>query len=155
MAIERCVQCGTARRGDLQICVRCETPFAAAGDDADGPRPAAPSKIQTHGTMAAVVVLGVVLMGFLFAFSVRKVGPFTGEITGQRATADAVTLSVRVSNEGARSGHGNCRVRVVSEANVVRNAAPFLTQQIPGKGSITQEVVVPVADGKPTEIRCA
>lgn len=157
MAVERCAQCGTARRGDIQICVRCETPFrdAATDPDRDLQRPAAPSKIQTHGTVAAVVMIGVVLMGAMFAFSVRKVGPFTGRITGQRATGATVTLTVRVDNAGKRGGHGNCRVRALNQADIPTDVSPFLTGLIPGKGSITQEVTVATADGKPAEIRCA
>lgn len=157
MAVERCAQCGTARRGDLQVCVRCETPFrdGASDPDVDLQRPAAPSKIQTHGTMAAVVIVGVILMGVLFAFSVRKVGPFEGEITSQRATGATVTLSVRIANAGARAGHGNCRVRVRTQADVLTSVAPFFTRRIPGKGSIMQDVEVPTADGTPAEISCA
>jgi hypothetical protein len=156
MAVDRCARCGTARRGDLQVCVRCETPFvdAASDPDVDLQRPAAPSKIQTHGTMAVVVVVGVILMGLLFSFSVRRVGPFKGEITGQRSNGASVTVSVRVTNGGARGGHGNCRVRALKD-DVLTNVAPFLTRRIPAKGSITQDVEVPTADGTPAEISCA
>lgn len=141
----------------MQVCVRCETPFAEAGHDPDLDlqRPAAPSKIQTHGTMAVVVGIGIVLMGVLFSFSVRKVGPFNGEITGQRPNGAAVTVSVRVSNGGSRAGHGNCRVRVRGASGVVTNVSPFLTKAIPGKGAVTQDVDVSTADGMPTEISCA
>jgi hypothetical protein len=157
MAIERCPNCGTARRGDLQVCVRCETPFADASSDPDIDlqRPAAPSKVQTHGTVAAVVVLGVLLMGLAFSFSVRKVGPFMGEITGQRPNGSSVTVSVRVTNKGSRAGHGNCRVRARTQDNVLTNVAPFLTPRIPGKGSVTQDVDVAAADGRPDGISCA
>lgn len=157
MAVDRCPRCGTARRGDLQVCVRCETPFADATSDPDVDlqRPAAPSKIQTHGTMAAVVVIGVLLMGLAFSFSVRKVGPFKGEITARRANGATVTITVRVTNAGSRSGHGNCRVRALNQDNVLTNVAPFLTSSIPGKGAVTEEVEVPTADGNPAEISCA
>jgi hypothetical protein len=157
MAVERCPNCGTARRGDLQVCVRCETPFAdpSRDPDVDLQRPAAPSKVQTHGTMAAVVVIGVLLMGIAFSFSVRKVGPFKGEITAQRPNGASVTVSVRISNGGSRAGHGNCRVRALNQDNVLTNVAPFLTPRIPGKGALTQEVEVPVASGTPAGISCA
>lgn len=150
---ERCTQCGTARRGDMQVCVRCETPFSRDAD-IDLQRPAAPSKFQTHGTMAAGVVLGVVLMMFVFAFSVRDVGPFKGKITGQRASGASVTLSVQVTNDGDRTGHGNCRVRVLNQSDVLTNAAPFLTKAIPGNASIMQDVEVPTSAGRPAEIVC-
>lgn len=153
MATERCTQCGTARRGDMQVCVRCETPFSLDAD-IDVQRPAAPSKVQTHGTMAAGVVLGVVLMMFVFAFSVRDVGPFKGEITSQRASAASVTVTVRVSNDGDRAGHGNCRVRALNQSNVLTNVSPFLTKTIAGNTSISQDVEVPISAGRPAEIVC-
>lgn len=157
MAVERCARCGTARRGDLQVCVRCETPFAASSvdPDVDLQRPAAPSKLQTHGTIAAVIAFGVVLMGLVFAYSVRKVGPFTGEIVGQKPNGATVTVSVRVTNNGDRAGRGNCRVRVRAEADRARNVAPFMTERIPGNGSVTRDVDVPIADGRPAAITCA
>lgn len=158
MAVERCRRCGTARRGDLQVCVRCETPFAASDDDldVDVQRPAAPSTIQTHGTMAAMVVLGVVALGVALAFSVRKVGPFEAAITGHRpaATAGTVTVTVVVNNEGSRAGRGNCRVQVTNTKGIRKNVSPFFTVRIPGNGSITQDVDVPTLDGEPTDVIC-
>lgn len=158
MAVERCRRCGTARRGDLQVCVRCETPFARPDDDPDVDlqRPAAPSTMQTHGTMAAMVVLGVVLLGVVLAFTVRKVGPFEGTITGRRpaATAGTVTVTVVVSNEGSRAGRGNCRVQVTNAKGIRKPVSPFFTVRIPGNGSITQEVDVPTVDGQPTDVIC-
>ena len=155
MASERCTQCGTARRGDLQVCVKCEAPFAAQDPDIDLQRPAAPSKVQTHGTMAVAVVLGVVLMGVLFAFSVRDVGPFTGQITGQRLSGAATMVSVRIDNAGDRGGKGNCRLRVLNQSGVLTNGDTFLTETIPGKGSVTQDVSVAQADGKPSAVICS
>lgn len=157
MAVERCAHCGTARRGDLQVCVRCEQPFgtAAVDPDVDLQRPAAPSKTQTHGTMAAAVVVGVILMAVLLAFSVRRVGPYEGRILGTRPTADAVTVSVQIDNKGERAGHGNCRVRVRTASGIVTNSKTFLTERIAGKGMITQDVVVPTADGTPVDVACA
>ncbi|MEO6712033.1 MAG: hypothetical protein ABIM89_01230 [Mycobacteriales bacterium] len=156
MAVDRCTRCGTARRGDLQVCVRCETPFAdgVTDLDADVQRPAAPSVIQTHGTMAAVVVVGVVLMGLIFSFSVRKVGPFKGEILSQRPNGAGVTLTVRVSNAGERAGRGNCRVKVSTSGGRVTNVAPFITQRIAANGTVTQDVEVPTEDGAPAEVTC-
>ena len=135
--------------------MRCETPFDAAPDlDVDIQRPAAPSKLQTHGTMAAVVVLGVAVMGLLFWLSIRDVGPFTGTITAQQANGDTVTVTVQVANEGERGGRGNCRIRARKANGVVANVAPFVTDEIPGQGSVTSTVDVPVAEGVPAEVSC-
>jgi hypothetical protein len=141
----------------MQVCVRCETPFtdASADPDIDLQRPAAPSRVQTHGTMAAVVVAGVVAMGLLFAFSVRHVGPFKGVIVATRGSGATVTVTARVTNAGSRSGRGNCRVRVKGDGDRLTNVAPFLTVKIPAKGSVTQDVQVPTTDGLPAEISCS
>jgi hypothetical protein len=160
MAVERCGRCGTARRGDLQICVRCETPFGTPdGDpDVDIQRPAAPSTMQTHGTMAAMLVVGVVLFGVVLAFSGRDVGPFTARITGQRpaAAANTVTVTIEVTNEGDRAGRGNCRVQVRSANNIASTARTFLTERrIPGNASVTQDVDVSTADGQPADVACS
>ena len=135
--------------------MRCETPFDDSTDpDLDIQRPAAPSKLQTHGTMAAVVVLGVAVMALLFWLSIRDVGPFTGTITSQQANGEAVTVTVQVANEGERAGRGNCRIRARKTNGVVANVAPFVTERIPGQGSVTRTVDVPVTDGVPAEVSC-
>ena len=155
MPVERCSRCGTARRGDMQVCVRCETPFDQPADpDVDIPRPAAPSKLQTHGTMAAVVVLGVFLMGILFALSVRDVGPFTGTLTTAQGGPPNITVTVEVENEGERAGRANCRIRSRKANGVLVAAAPFITERIPGNGTVTQTVVVPGDTGAPAEVIC-
>jgi hypothetical protein len=158
MAVERCARCGTARRGDLQVCVRCETPFARAdGDpDIDIQRPAAPSTVQTHGTMAAMLVLGVVILGIVLALSVRNVGPFDAQISTTRpAGTGQVAVTVTVSNHGSRPGRGNCRVEVTGEDGIHSIVAPFTTAKIPGKGSVTQEVAVETDKGQPTAVTCS
>jgi hypothetical protein len=155
MPVQRCKRCGTARRGDLQVCVRCETPFDDATDpDLDIQRPAAPSKLQTHGTMAAVVVIGVALMGVFFGLSVRNVGPFKATITAQQPRGDNVTVTVNVANKGERAGRGNCRVRVRKANGVVVAVEPFVTERIPGKKAVTRTVDVPVSSGVPAEVTC-
>jgi hypothetical protein len=158
MAVERCSRCGTARRGDLQVCVRCETPFVSPGDpDVDMQRPAAPSTFQTHGTMGLMVVLGVILFGVLLAFTGRDVGPFKGEILGQpaAASADTVTVTVRITNTGERAGRGNCRVGVVNSGGVKRVESQFLTAKMAGGASVTQQVTVRTVNGRPAEVTCS
>jgi hypothetical protein len=139
----------------MQVCVRCETPFDRPADpDVDIQRPAAPSKLQTHGTMAAVVVLGVFLMGVIFAFSVRDVGPFKATITGQQQSGETVAVIVQVDNEGERAGRGNCRVRSRKDNGVLAAATPFVTDRIPGGASVTQTVEVAASIGVPAEVIC-
>jgi len=114
--------------------------------------------MQTHGTMAAMLVVGVVLFGVVLAFSGRDVGPFTARITGQRpaAAANTVTVTIEVTNEGDRAGRGNCRVQVRSANNIASTARTFLTERrIPGNASVTQDVDVSTADGQPADVACS
>jgi hypothetical protein len=113
--------------------------------------------MQTHGTMAAILVLGVVLLGVVLAFSGRDVGPFTARITGQRpAAAGSVTLTIEVTNEGDRAGRGNCRVQVRNAGNIAQTVRTFLTERrIPGNASVTQDVDVSISHGRPADVSCA
>lgn len=159
MPVERCTRCGTARRGDLQVCVRCEQPFAGASDpDVDMQRPAAPSTFQTHGTMGLMIVIGVVILGAFLAFSSRDVGPFKGTIVGDVKPSTKighVLVTVTVTNAGERAGRGNCHVAVVNQGGIARPESAFLTPKIPGGGSVQQDVDVPTANGSPSEVRCS
>jgi hypothetical protein len=157
MPIERCPRCGTPRRGDLQVCVRCEQPFAS-GEDVDLalPRPAAPSPTQSHGTVMVAVLCGFVLLAFLLWLSVRGVGPFEARVIGSKpAGAEKVAVTVEVSNKGSKAGHGKCRVERLSEFGDRGQDFQFLSNRVPPKSSITQVVDVDIRAGEKTgQVSC-
>ncbi len=151
--VERCARCGTPRRGDLQVCVRCETPFAAAGDDDVElalPRPAAPSPTQSHGTVFAGVLLGFVVLAILLWLSVRDVGPFRGEIVSTTRVGDNAQVTVKITNEGGKPGHGKCRIERVAQTGDQQPQFQFLSERVPAKQSITQTVEVELLPGSRT-----
>jgi hypothetical protein len=153
MPPERCPRCGTARRGDLQVCVRCETSF----DDVDLalPRPAAPSPSQSHGTVMVALVAGFVLMAFLLWLSVRGVGPFTARVVSAVPAGDQISVTVTVTNEGSKAGHGKCRIGRVTTGGDLTSEYQFLSARVAPHSTITQTVEVPHQDGvNVTQVAC-
>ncbi|HVF03679.1 MAG TPA: hypothetical protein VNA20_02455 [Frankiaceae bacterium] len=141
--VERCARCGTPRRGDLQVCVQCEAPFEAAGEDVDLalPRPAAPSPTQTHGTVMAAVLLGFVGLAFLLWLSVRGVGPFPASVVEvARVGETRVRVTVQVTNDGTKAGHGKCRIERLTETGNQEEPFQFLSQRVRPKETVTQTV---------------
>lgn len=147
--LERCPRCGTPRRGDLQVCVRCETPFAAldaTGEDIDLalPRPAAPSPSQSHGTVMLALLGGFVALAFLLWLSVRGVGPFTATVVSSEQLADKAMVTISVTNEGSKPGHGKCRIERLSKSGDQQPPYQFLSRRVPGNATITETVEVPL-----------
>jgi uncharacterized protein (DUF58 family) len=155
--VERCPRCGTPRRGDLQVCVRCETPFSAAesSDAADAldaalPRPAAPSPTQSHGTLMALLLLGFVILAVLLWLSVRDVGPFRGTVVSTEKVGNVARVTVSISNEGGKPGHGKCRIERLSDTNDAQPPHQFLSQRVPANGTVTETVEVQLLPGHRT-----
>lgn len=157
MVVERCAQCGTNRRGDLQVCVRCETPFPADGAaevapvvdvDAALSRPAAPSPTQSHGTMFFAVVCGFVLLAVLLKLSIRGIGPFEVALVETRPAGDTLLVTLDITNTGERAGRANCRIPLRDAAGIAQPAKVALTQrQIPPGETLREVVTLTVADG--------
>ncbi len=150
--VERCPRCGTPRRGDLQVCVRCETPFEASSDEIEAalPRPAAPSPTQSHGTVMAALLLGFVILALLLWLSVRDVGPFRASVVETTKVGNVARVTVSITNEGGKAGHGKCRIERLSETNDAQPPHQFLSKRVPGNGSITEVVEVELAQGHRT-----
>ncbi len=150
MPLERCPRCGTPRRGDLQVCVRCEAPFdEVTADDVDLalPRPAAPSPTQSHGTVMAGLLAGFVVLAILLWLSVRGVGPFKATVLGTEVVGDKARITVAIANDGRKAGHGKCRV----ERFIGTDPQPdflFLSGRVPAHRTITETVEVPLPSGQ-------
>jgi len=157
MAVQRCARCGTARRADLQVCLRCETPYAdpappgdVAADldiDATRPRPAAPSSTQSHGTVFLGVLVGFVLLAVLLRLSIAGVGPFRVQIVESRSVGTQLEVTLRITNDGDRAGRANCRIPLADEADVVQPPHTLLTQRIDPDETVTQVLTVTVREG--------
>lgn len=159
MPIERCPRCGTPRRADVQVCVRCEHVFAEAGSGGEGagddldlalPRPAAPSPTQSHGTVMVAVLSGFVLLAFLLWLSVRGVGPFEARVLETKPAGAKTAVTVEVSNKGSKAGHGKCRIERLTEFGDRGQDFQFLSPRVPAGQTITHTVEVDVEAGERT-----
>lgn len=95
-------------------CFRCgkETPPGVSLCDADNPgRVKAPSATQLHATILVGVVVGFILLGFLFRFAVDQGGPYGAVILGRSVLPDgAVKVAVTVTNSGDTESVATCRI---------------------------------------------
>ena len=132
--------------------MRCETPFEPAGDDVDLalPRPAAPSPTQSHGTVMVAVLAGFVLLAFLLWLSVRGVGPFRATIVRTERVGDTTQVTVSITNEGRKAGHGKCRIERLTVTGNGQAQFQFMSQRVKPGETVTQTVDVPLDPGSRT-----
>lgn len=111
------------------------------------PRPAAPSPTQSHGTVMVALLAGFVGLAFLLWLSVRGVGPFTATVVSTSEQGTNALVTVTIANEGTKGGHGKCRVERLRGVDQ-QPAYQFLSKRVPGNGTITETVTVPLAEGE-------
>lgn len=154
MAVERCPQCGTARQGNVQVCLRCEATFSTEPVDALALKGASPT--QSHGSILLGVVAGFLLLGVLLWFSVRDVGPFTGAIQQITPGRGEVVITVLVTNEGDRTGRGTCTVGVQDAAGTLQRTQAFTSKRIEPGTSVVETIRLETKDGETAQpaVRC-
>ncbi len=133
--------------------MQCETPFETAGsDDVDLalPRPAAPSPTQSHGTVMVAVLSGFVVLAVLLWLSVRGVGPFRATIVDSTRVGDNARVTLTITNEGSKPGHGKCRIERISGTGDQQPQFQFLSERVPPKTTVTQTVEVELLPGSST-----
>ena len=118
------------------------------------PRPAAPSPTQSHGTVMAALLVGFVGLAFLLWLSVRGVGPFTATVVSTTYEGRTAQVTVSVTNEGSKGGHGKCRIERLTGIDQ-QPSHQFLSERVPGGGTITQTVAVSLAaDERIGQVAC-
>jgi hypothetical protein len=124
----------------------------ASPDDIDLalPRPAAPSPSQSHGTVMVAVLSGFVVLAVLLWLSVRGVGPFTASIVSTRPAQGGAAVTVSVTNEGSKAGHGKCRIQRVNATGDQQGDYQFLSDRVAPHATITQTVTVTLGEGVTT-----
>jgi hypothetical protein len=139
------------------VCVRCETAFDAAADDVELalPRPAAPSPTQSHGTVMVALLAGFVVLAFLLWLSVRSVGPFEAKVVSTTRVGDVAQVTLSITNEGRKAGHGRCRIERISDTGNQQPPFQFLSGRVPGNATITETVEVELApDERTGQVAC-
>jgi hypothetical protein len=135
-----CPRCQTPVQPGGKVCERCEQPV-------EGPsyvvrynpaRLPTPSPVQGHATVMVAVIAAVVLLVLGAWYAVQGVGPFRAEVLGQTAepAGGAVTVELRVSNQGDRKGRARCRITGVGPDGRLRSSEVQLSPVVPGHGSV-------------------
>ena len=128
-----CARCGDPVALDVGLCERCN-PL--------GLRDVASS--QVHGTVVVAVGLAIATLAIIARLAVNGIGPFTVEAGMTEATANgtAVTIDIRVRNEGRTTGSATCHVSdpldlglvntlVVYSPRIAGGATAAWTQEVP------------------------
>jgi ribosomal protein L40E len=139
-----CARCGAPVPLDVGLCERCN-PL--------GLRDAASS--QVHGTVFVAIGLAVVGLAIVAMLAVSGIGPFPAEVVAVRPDGDALSVSVRVTNEGTSLGSTTCRLSdPESEGG---KAALVLSPRIAAGATITFDSRVTEFGGdvRPLAVECS
>jgi hypothetical protein len=135
-----CPRCQTPVQPGGKVCERCEQPvegpsYVVRYNPAGLPTP---SPIQGHATVMVAVIAAVVLLVLGAWYALQGVGPFHAEVLRQTAepASGALTVELRVSNEGDRKGRARCRITGVGPDGRLRSSEVQLSPVVPGHGSV-------------------
>lgn len=139
----RCIKCGREVGPDQAICDVCNRAGMAT-----------PSATQYHGTIVVAIILGVVAMAIAASLSLRGVGPYGAEVVAFSPATAGYQVTLRVSNDGTRSGRARCevtaysataerlRVQSVVVGPIDGGTTATVTEQIPGLVEAPEEFTV-------------
>jgi hypothetical protein len=135
-----CPRCQTPVQPGGKVCERCEQPvegpsFVVRYNPAGLPTP---SPVQGHATVMVAIIAAVVLLVFGAWYAFHGVGPFRAEVLRQTVepAGGAVTVQLRVSNDGDRKGRARCRITGVGPDGRLRSSEVELSPIVPGHGNV-------------------
>lgn len=94
-----CARCGAPVALDVGLCERCNP--LGLKDSASS---------QVHGTVFVAVGLAIVALAIVARWAVAGIGPFSAEVVDVRSDNGALSISVRVTNDGSNAGSTTCRI---------------------------------------------
>jgi predicted nucleic acid-binding Zn ribbon protein len=143
-AVRHCIKCGREIGPDESICAVCNRAGMVT-----------PSASQYHGTMAAAIVAGVILMAVAASWALTGVGPYSADVIGVRNAADGVQATVSVSNEGTKPGRAKCQLIAHDAQGRSLQSRSVVSPQVPGGESVTFDELVPgVVDPADVTVAC-
>lgn len=120
-----CVRCGRPVPLSVAMCDRCN-PLGLAD----------PAATQAHGTVFLAIGAAVVLLALVARFMLSGIGPFQATVAGVTADGNGLSITLTVTNQGARAGTATCRVHD-DAALTTDTSAFFLSPQIDPGASAT------------------
>ena len=145
--MRHCIKCGREIGPNETICATCN----AAGM-------ATPSASQYHGTVAAAIVLAVILMAVAASLSMRGVGPYAAEVRAvEPGTTAGYAVTYAVTNEGPRPGRAKCQRVALGDAGQRLRTKSTITDEISGGGTAEETEQLPGLEERPTDVtvRCS
>jgi hypothetical protein len=143
-AVRHCIKCGREIGPDESICAVCNRAGMVT-----------PSASQYHGTMAAAIVAGVILMAVAASWALTGVGPYSADVIGVRNAAGGVQATVSVSNEGTKPGRAKCQLIAHDAQGRSLQSRSVVSPQVPGGESVTFDELVPgVVDPADVTVAC-
>lgn len=95
-------------------CIRCGRPGLppdkALCEDCNPLELTQPSATQVHGIAALGILVFVVVLAVAGRWALAGTGPFVGTIGSVAPTADGLTVTVSVTNQGRTAGATTCRI---------------------------------------------
>lgn len=146
-AARHCIKCGREIEPNETICATCN----AAGM-------ATPSASQYHGTVAAAIVLAVILMAVAASLSMRGVGPYAAEVRAvEPGTTAGYAVTFAVTNEGTRPGRAKCQLVALGDAGQRLRTKSTITDEISGGGTAEETEQLPGLEERPADVtvRCS
>ena len=142
--VRHCIKCGREVGPDESICEVCNRAGMAT-----------PSASQYHGTMAAAIVAGVILMAVAASWALTGVGPYSANVVGVENAAGGVQATVLVSNEGTKAGRAKCQLIAHDAQGRSLQSRSIVSPQVPGGQSVTFDELVPgVVDPADVTVAC-
>ncbi len=142
--VRHCIKCGREVGPDESICEVCNRAGMAT-----------PSASQYHGTMAAAIVAGVILMAVAASWALTGVGPYSANVVGVQNAAGGVQATLSVSNEGTKAGRAKCQLIAHDAQGRSLQSRSIVSPQVPGGQSVTFDELVPgVVDPADVTVAC-
>ena len=142
--VRHCIKCGREIGPDESICAICNRAGMAT-----------PSASQYHGTMAAAIVIGVILMAVAASFALNGVGPYSASVVDVQGAAGGVQATLSVSNEGSKAGRAKCQLIAYDAQGRSLQSRSIVSPQVPGGESISFDEQIPgVAEPADVTVAC-
>ncbi|MGH2444612.1 MAG: hypothetical protein ACRDGD_01010 [Candidatus Limnocylindria bacterium] len=141
--VRHCIKCGAEVGFEETLCRSCNRAGMLT-----------PSATQYHATVAAAIVIGVVVLAVAASLSLRGVGPYAATVSGVApGEPQGYAISYAVTNEGTNPGRAKCLIVTLGASGERLRTANTLTTQIPGGDTVSLTETIPGLLTQPSEVQ--